>query len=75
VDEGDLQIAVGELAEGDKRLRSRSEVEGFRVEREHRLLVETFAARVASQLVDQHGVGAAVGRPDQDVDAAGKPFP
>ena len=57
-----LQIAAGELADGGERLGSGSEVEGFRVEPRHGLLVEALAPREASQLLDQLGVGAAVGR-------------
>jgi hypothetical protein len=69
------QIAADELTVGCERLGSRSEVEGFRVEPRHRLLVEALAPRVAAQLLDQLGVGAAVGRADPDVDAGDRPLP
>ena len=70
-----FQVPARERPEGSKRLGSGSEVEGFRVEPGHGLLVEAFAAREASELLDQLGVGATVGRAHPDVHAAGGSLP
>lgn len=69
-----LQVATGERAHGGERLGSGSEVEGFRVQPRHRLLVEALTPREAAQLLDQLGVGAAVRRAHPDVDAGSRPF-
>jgi len=70
-----LQVAVRELAIRCEQLGSRSEVERFRVEPGHWLLVEALPSRKAAQLLDQLGVGAAVARADTDVDTRGGPLP
>jgi hypothetical protein len=70
-----FQIAAGELAACGERLGSGSEVDGFRVEPGDRLFVESLASREAPHFLDQLRVGAAVCRPDPDVDAVGWPFP
>jgi len=69
-----LKIAAGERADGRKRLGSRPEVEGFRVEPRQGLLVEPFAPREAAQFLDQLGVGAPIRGAHADVDSGGGSF-
>jgi hypothetical protein len=70
-----LQIAAVKLADGSERLGSGSEVEDFRVETPHRLLVDTLSTRETPQLFDQFGVCAAVGRAHADGDSGGGSLP
>lgn len=64
-----LQVASREHAHRRKRLGSSSEVQRFRVEIRHRLLIIGFAASEAPQFLDQLPVGAAIGRTDSHIDA------
>ena len=52
---------------------SHSEVEDFRVEPRHQLLVEHLAPRVAAEFLDHLGVGPAVGGANPHVYATGQP--
>jgi hypothetical protein len=56
-----LQIAAAEFAQRCERLRSRSEVDRFRAKCRKGLLVEALVSGETAQLLDQLGIGAAVG--------------
>ena len=61
-----------EGGEGCKRLGSHSEVDCFRVEPRHGLLIEALAAGETPQLLDQLGIGAAVGPAHPRIHACGR---
>ena len=67
-----LQIAAAKGAERCERLGSRSEVEGFRAEPRQELLVETLPPGETPQLLDQLGIGAAVGGAHPHIHACGR---
>ena len=69
-----FEIGALEFAQRGEELGSGSEVEGFRVEFGHGLLVEGFTARETPQLLDHLAVGAAVGRTHPHVHARLRPF-
>jgi hypothetical protein len=64
-----LEVRRPKLAHRRERLRSGSEVQRFRVEPRHRLLVKGLAASEAAELFDQFEVGPTVGGTDPNVDA------
>ena len=69
-----LEITAPYRSKGRKRLGSGSEVQRFRVEIRHRLLVERLPAAEAAKLLDQLAVGSAVGGAHPDVDGAVEPL-
>jgi hypothetical protein len=69
-----LQIGPPKTANRCERLGSRSEVQCFRVQSWHRLLVVCLPASKAAQFVDQLTIGQPVGRADPDVHAAVQPL-
>jgi hypothetical protein len=62
-----LEVSLGELAQARERLGSRSEVQRFRVEARHRLLIVGFTAAESPEFLDELAVGPAVGRPHSNV--------
>ena len=70
-----LQIGPPKTSNWCERLGSGSEVQRFRVQSRHRLLVIRFSASKAAQLVDQFTVGPPIGGADADVDASVQTLP
>jgi len=69
-----LKVAAGDRAHGRERLGSGSEVQGFRVEAGHRLLVEGLAEGEATKLLDHLAVGPPVGGAHAHIDARLRPL-
>lgn len=69
-----LQVSAGELADGCERLGSRSEVQGFRVEVRHRLLIEGFPTPESAEFLSHLSVGPPVGGAYPHVHTVGRTF-
>lgn len=69
-----LEVASREPADGRERLGSSSEVDGFRVDAGHRLLVEGLPSGEPREFLDQLGISDPVGGADPDVRTARRPL-